>query len=516
MEIVQNRALIINTKTPAKVLQSIPKSTIVKSYSNGVHGLLVNWGLDEARVLTNLGFKNVPSPILRNYEWPGPFTPFTHQRDTAAFLTVRKRAFCFNEMGTGKTSSCIWAADYLQQKGVVNRVLVICPLSIMRSAWERELFRLCPQRTAVVAHGDKKARLAAINGNAPWVIINHDGIKLVTAELMAKFDLIIVDEANAFKTCTSERWKTLNSLIQPTTWLWLLTGTPASQSPLDAYGLAKLVSPEKVPRHFTAWRELVMNKINMFKWVPRISAQETVQTALQPAIRYAKRDCIDLPPIMYETRSVEMTAQQKKYYQMMVNKLVVETQEARITAVNAAAKMQKLLQIACGAAYTDEPEETMQFDIGSRLDVLKEVIDGTDNKVLIAVPYRNALLRLQEELGRHYMVDVIHGGVSAGKRTDIFKAFQESDNPRILLIQPQAAAHGVTLTAADTIIWYAPIPSFEYFAQFNARIDRPGQTNSMLVVQLEGSPVERRLNTLLRDRKMSSEALLETFLHLDS
>ena len=184
-------------------------------------------------------YGDAPSPMDKEYEWPGLYKPFAHQRVTASFLALRDRAFCFNEAGTGKTSSVIWAADYLMTQGLVQRVLVICPLSIMYSAWQADIFKTAMHRSVAVAYGDNNKRKKVINGEYEFVVINFDGVATVAEDISkAGFDLIVIDEANAYKTVSTKRWKTLAKLLTPTTKLWMLTGTPASQSPEDAFGLA--------------------------------------------------------------------------------------------------------------------------------------------------------------------------------------------------------------------------------------------------------------------------------------
>ena len=133
MEILEDKALVFRTRNPHKY-KIIPKHKVVERMDGG-YDVAVYWGLDECRVLKNLGVKDVPSPITRRYKWPGKFKPMAHQMETAAFLTLNKRAFCFNDPGTGKTLSALWAADYLMQRGDVRRCLILCPLSIMQSAW---------------------------------------------------------------------------------------------------------------------------------------------------------------------------------------------------------------------------------------------------------------------------------------------------------------------------------------------------------------------------------------------
>ena len=147
MEIVENKALKLKVRNPKRITSVIPKSAMV-----GDNEVLVKWDLEAAQVLKNLGIKNVPSPINKDYQWPGLYRPFDHQRTTAAFLTMHRRAFCFNEQGTGKTASIIWAADYLMKLGLVRRALVLCPLSIMQSAWQADLFQCAMHRTVTVAH----------------------------------------------------------------------------------------------------------------------------------------------------------------------------------------------------------------------------------------------------------------------------------------------------------------------------------------------------------------------------
>ena len=496
MRVVDNRGLLLKVHNPARITAAIPNSRHV-----GNNTVLVKWGIDESRVLKNLNISNIPSPIMGKYAWQGRYKPFKHQKTTAAFLTMHKRAFCFNEQGTGKTGSAIWASDFLMDEGTINRVLVICPLSIMDSAWRADLFKLVMHRSVEIAHGAKAKRKEIINGDAEYVIINYDGVEIVREEIAkGGFDLIIADEATHYKNAQTKRWKVLHSLLGADTWLWMMTGTPAAQSPLDAYGLAKLINPKGVPKFFGAFREMVMYKITQFKWVPKPHATDKVFNALQPAIRFTKKQCLDLPEMTYVKRKVELTPQQRKYYELLRKQMIAVADGEQITAVNAAVNMNKLLQISCGAVYTDTGE-TVEFDIKNRYKVLREVIDESSQKVLIFVPFRHVIDLLTEKLTNDNITNaIIRGDVSATKRTQIFDNFQTTPSPRVLIIQPQAAAHGVTLTAANTIVWWGPTSSLETYAQANARVHRSGQNHPCTVVQLEGSPVEKGVYKMLSNR----------------
>jgi SNF2 family DNA or RNA helicase len=495
MQVIDNKALLLRLRDPQRITTIIPKS---KELSD--NRVVVNWGVEETRVLKNLGI-DAPSPISTQYEWTGKFSPMRHQKTTSEFFTINKRGFCFNEQGTGKTASAIWAADYLMNKGYVSRALVICPLSIMHSAWADDLFTFAMHRTVDVAYGPPKKRKQIIENGSDFVIINYDGVEIV-ADAIANggFDLIIVDEATHYKNPQTKRWKTLNKLLNPETWLWMMTGTPAAQSPLDAYGLAKLVNPRAVPRFFGSFRDQVMYKVTNFKWVPKPEATETVFSALQPAIRFTKEECLDLPDIVYTTREVPLTRQQEKYYKELKNRMVMEAAEETVTAATAAVNMNKLLQISSGAVYTDD-KEVVEFDIKHRYKVLREVIDESSKKVLVFVPFKHTIQLLTDKLRKDKIpTEIISGAVSATERTRIFKEFQETDTPRVLVIQPQAAAHGVTLTAANTIVWWGPTSSVETYAQANARIHRAGQDHKCTVVQLQGSHIEKRVYALLDNK----------------
>jgi SNF2 family DNA or RNA helicase len=427
---------------------------------------------------------------------------------------MHRRAFCFNEQGTGKTSSVIWAADYLMNIGAIKRVLVLCPLSIMSSAWEADLFKFAMHRSCAIAHSySKEKRIGAAKGNADFVICNFDGLDIIKDEVK-NFDLVVIDEANAYKNVSTKRWKTLNSALKPDMWVWMLTGTPASQSPTDAYGLAKIINPSGVPKFFGAFRDQVMQKITQFKWVPKATSEKVLHDALQPAIRFTKDECLDLPEMTYVKRRVELTKQQERYYGMLKSRMVVQAAGEEITSVNAAVNMSKLLQISCGAVYSDSGE-TLEFDIKNRYKVLREVIDETQQKILIFVPFKNTIRILSQKLEADgFSTEIINGDVPAHKRAEIFRNFQDTSDPRILIIQPQAAAHGVTLTAADTVVWWGPTPSLETYAQANARAHRAGQRHPVTVVRLQGSNAEKHLYKMLDNRIDDHVKLVELYKNL--
>jgi SNF2 family DNA or RNA helicase len=386
----------------------------------------------------------------------------------------------------------------------------------MKSAWQQDLFKFAMHRSCSVAHGAAKQREKIIAAGAEFVIINFDGLAIVKDQIInGGFDLIVIDEANAYKNAQTNRWKIIKQIVNALNpRIWMLTGTPAAQSPLDAYGLAKLADGPNCPKFYGQYREQVMMKVTQFKWVPKPQSQDIVHSILQPAIRFEKKDCLDLPEVTHIEREAPLTPQQQKYYTKLKSQMLFEADGEEVSAVNAASRINKLLQISGGAVYTDTGE-VLEFDVSNRLNVVLEVIEEASNKVLVFVPFTHTIELLRAKLEKAGIsCDVINGKVSVNKRSDIIHQFQTQPNPHVLIIQPQAASHGLTLTAADTIIWYAPVTSVETYLQANARIDRPGQKNAMTIVHIKGSEVEDRLYNMLRGNIENHKRIIDLYRQL--
>jgi SNF2 family DNA or RNA helicase len=215
--------------------------------------------------------------------------------------------------------------------------------------------------------------------------------------------------------------------------------------------------------------------------------------------------------VVYQTREIPLTPQVTRYYKNLKDQMLIEAAGEKISAVHAAAKLNKLLQLSGGAVYTDKGE-VVEFDVSPRLNALLEVLEETENKVLVFVPYRHTIDLVANFLTSHgHTSRVINGDVAAKDRATIINEFQTTPEPRLLIIQPQSASHGVTLTAADTIVFWSPVMSVETYLQCVARIDRVGQVNSMTVVHLQGSEVERKMYEMLRGKVSNHEKLVDLY-----
>lgn len=508
------KAVILKLKNPSRVTTVIPTAVVVQHKGQPI--VAVPHRPDETRVLRNLGF-DVPDPMPIHYAFPkvgGRHDPFEAQRETASFLAMHSRAFCLNDMGTGKTNSALWAYDYLRRTKQVKKMLVVCPLSTMERTWGDSVFQTFPHLDSVVLHGTRERRRKLLDQDVNIYIINIDGLGTIK-DLLAKrpdIDLIVVDELALARNSGTERWKTLNVICnkQAPRRVWGMTGSPTPNAPTDAWAQCRLITPDSalVPKYFSAFRDKVMRQISPFKWVARAEATSVVHQMMQPSIRYALDDCTDLPEQIFISRDVEMTPEQTKAYKDMLGKLATEYQGGQILAVNEAVKANKLIQIACGVAYGTGGEEVV-LPSKPRLDVLREVIEESEGKAIVFVPLTAALESVAAELRRDMSVEIVHGETSKSDRDRIFSEFQRQPDPRVLVANAGTMSHGLTLTAATTIIWYAPVHSNEIYEQACARVRRPGQTRTTRIVHIAGSDIERRVYKRLQEKQSMQGLLLD-------
>ena len=491
------------------VAAAIPHATVHEKGGKKFHQ--VPHRPTETKLLNNLGFV-IPNPILTHYDWSG-VTPFESQKYTAALMVNHNRGFILNEMGTGKTLASLLACEYLMKVGEVKRVLIAAPLSTLNSVWAKEIFTHFPHRTTVVLHGSREKRKELLNTPADYYVINHDGIKLLEDELIMRGDIdaVIVDELAVLRNARSVRWKAFNRVLKKKKRAWGMTGSPMPKSPMDAYGQIKLLKPENVPTFMTAFKMQTMTQLNQFIWIPKPTATEDVFNLMQPAVRYTREECMDLPPTTYSVREVVMTAEQKKAYKQMAQEFTADFAKGTITAANSAVKASKLLQICCGFAYGGDDDITVELDASSRIGELKDIIEESSNKVIVFVPFRKALEILERELKKDFNIGVIHGGVSSNDRSQIFNLFQNGGDIDVILAQPNSMAHGLTLTAADTIVWYAPVYDLEVYGQANARITRPGQKNNTHIIHIQSTNLEQHIYKVLQSRGDLQNALLDMF-----
>ncbi len=507
------RAVLLDAADPSAILSIIPKATEVDPARAQGMNIAVRHGIEEARILKNLGY-DVPSPMKYSYDWPGPFTPFDHQIETAAFMTQYRRGFVLNDMGTGKSASALWATDFLMREGLVRRTLIVTPLSTLERVWSQEAFKLLTHRRTVILHGTRQKRLDLFRSDWELAVINFDGLRIIADEVKADptIDMVIVDEAsNAYRNASTKRYKAFRAMLRQDMRLWLMTGTPCPNEPTDAWAMARLVNPNAVPNFFGAFRRSTMVQVTQFKWKPRPEGYKIAYAAMQPAIRFRKEDCLTLPPVTVQQRDAELSKEQKELFDDMKKRFKASSDKGQLTAVNAADRLSKLRQIACGVVKDTETGEYIPLDFKPRLKVLMESIEDAGAKVIVIVPFKGIIKELAKAVGKQYSVGVLNGDVSPKRRNEILNEFKLTDDPHVLLCHPKVMAHGLTLTEADMMVFYGPIFSNDEAQQVTERINRPGQKNKMTIVQIGANPLEWGIYRVVEQRKVGQDTILDLY-----
>lgn len=469
--------------------------------------ILVPHEMRETLMLRHLGFQ-VPTPLIY-YDWAGG-TPYAVQRSTVEMLVENPRAYVLNHMGTGKTKVALWAWDFLNRNRLAGKLLVVAPLSTLNFVWAREVFNTLPGRRVEVLHGSRQDRLERLSRDADVYVINHDGLKVVLSELRTRADIdtLVLDELAVYRN-NSDRSKIMRKFAKKFSIVWGMTGAPMPNEPTDVWGQCMIVNDTLVPRFRSHAKDMLMNHVSTYKWTPKPDAVQRAFSWMQPACRYALDDVVELPEIISRTVDVPMSPQQAATYKAVSTKMQALVKSKEINAVNAGAAMNKLLQIAGGWVYTKNPE-FVRVDPTPRIVAMVELIRSSDRKVLVAIPYRHmieGIANIFDMVGGDLSNCVVHGDTP--NRDQIFNTFQNTDKWKVMLVHPQCVAHGITLTAADTIVWYLPITSLEVYDQFNARIRRIGQAHKQQILHLQGTPVERKVYKMLRDHQKIQDSFLQ-------
>lgn len=473
--------------------------------------LVVPHEIDTVKLARNFGFR-VPAPILSRYDWNND-KPFKTQKITAAMLTMNRRAYVLSQMGTGKTRATLHALNYLMMEGDIKRAIVVAPLSTLWNVWDNEIFRYFNHINCSVLYKTKAERIKKLAASAEVYVINHAGVGTIINELKARTDIdaVIIDELGVLRTEGTEMWHNINALIQNRKYVWGLTGSPTPNEPADAWAQCRLLTPHAVPPRFMHFKRITMRKVSQFRWIPKDDANDIVFDAMQPAVRFKRSDCTELPPVTFQMRKVALSKQQERVYKTMMEKLVVMFREGKVTAANEGVLFSKLLQIGAGWVYTQD-KQVIGLDNTERLQNLLDIIDEADGKVIVFNEFVHAAMNLYSVLEKKRIsCSLVTGQTAATDRNQIFTAFQNHQYPRVLVAHPKCMAHGLTLTAANTIVWFTPTTSLETYEQACARITRPGQKLNQLIIHLTGTPVEAKLYRRLQQKKTTQGALLELF-----
>ena len=400
---------------------------------------------------------------------------YAHQTDTTNFILKNPRCLITSDPGTGKTRSVLDAL--VQTKSVT---LVIAPLSILEAAWVDDIKKFQPTLTYGVAYAKNRQKIFA-DQELDMVITNFEAVNYLSKDpsLLDRFNTLVVDEFTAFKNKDSKRSKNLRKIVSQFDTRVFMSGTPNTNSIIDVWHPTLCVDDgQRLGTRYYSFRNQVCTpKFNGFanEWIDKPGIEETIAHQLNDInVRYALEDCIDLPDNVTRVMHTDLTPAVQKMYKTLSEESVLYTKQGTINAVNAGARVKKLLQLVSGAVYDEQGDA--KYIHQQRYDMIMDLLEVRKHS-LVAFNWkheRNALTALADKRG--YTYEIIDGETNPQKRVDIVQRFQ-AGQIKILFAHPQSASHGLTLTKATTCIWCSPTYNAEHFQQFNRRIHRSGQTN---------------------------------------
>lgn len=481
----------------------------------------------------------VVPPIMTDetYDWPieRGRKPMAHQRVYSNFTVMHPRMVNLGDMGTAKTLSTLWAMDFMMQQFAPGtcRALILAPLTILDTVWGAAIFRnLGKRRSFKILTGSEDKRIALLEEPADCYILNFDGMKVgahlrgpkrgqldgFSAALAARKDIqiVIVDEASAFKDSTTARHTFTRKAVGDRAFWWGLTGTPTPNAPTDAYGIAKFVN-NAFGKSFRSFQMETMVKITDFRWIPKKDGYETARRLLTPAVRFALDEVWDAPPMLFQRRKVELTAEQTKAMTALKNELQVIAKNGNaIPVANEAAARQKLIQISLGMVY-DEKHVAHTIDAKPRYEEIYEIISSTQRKVLVFVVITGALHLMVDFLRKKWKADklpytcnFINGEVAPKERAKIIRAFETDPEFKVCFADPQAAGHGINeFVAADTVVWASATDKAELFLQGNGRVRRPGQKHPTTCFQIISNKLESEIFDRLENNTSLQGVMLQ-------
>lgn len=501
-----NKALVVPaTPEVAGMFADAPRVTV-----HGNEHLVIPHGLRETLMLRHLNFP-APSPLI-HYDWPHPNPkepPFDTQKTTCDCMALQPRFYNLNDKGTGKSRTVLWTWDFLFSNGYCGALLVVAPRSTLYFNWMREVMSVLPHRRVQVLYGSKDERLRKLATPADIYIINHHGIDIIRPELEARkdIDVLALDELAVYRN-NSGRSKVMRKFVKRFKWAWGLTGDPMPKEPTDVWGQCMILTPHTVPSYRNACRDVLMIHKGGYRYEPKPDAIQRAFSMMQPSIRFTLDEVTELPDLIMRTADVDLSDEQRNAYKQIATLLAARIKNKDVRVPNAGAMLGKLLQCAGGWIYAPYPD-IVRVDPTPRIKALYDIIMSSNRKVLVAVPYRHMIEGLSKILHhKDVKLDhcVVHGDTR--RRDEIFSDFQSTSKYKAMLVHPETAHHGLTLTAAATIIWYLPVTSLEVYSQFNARIRRVGQTHKQEIIHLQSTPVERKVYRMLQNKQDIQQSFL--------
>jgi SNF2 family DNA or RNA helicase len=462
--------------------------------------------------------------------------PYAHQI-TALEKSWNKETFAyFMEMGTGKTKVLLDNAAMLYDKGKINGILIVAPKGVIKTWHEQEIPTHLPdhiesmtilwQANITKKQQEKLDLLFKSEVSLHILIMNVEAFSTDKGKTFAdKFlnchdTLMVIDESTTIKTPTAKRTKSIILLSQKAKYRRIMTGSPVTKNPLDLFSQCQFLDPWLLD--FTSYyafrnRYAEMRTINIsgrqvqvvngFKNLAELSDQ-----LKGFSYRVLKEDCLDLPDKIYMKRNIKLSPDQLKVYDQMKREALATLNGKQVTTVNVLTQLMRLHQITCGH-FTADDGSTQPLP-NQRITELMDVLDEIEGKAIIWAHYQYDILAIIKEIvkvhGPESVVDY-YGLTPSDERQDNIRKFQSDPKCRFLIGTPSTGGYGITLTAANTVIYYSNGYDLEKRLQSEDRAHRIGQKKSVTYVDImaENTVDEKIVKSLRKKINIASEVLGE-------
>lgn len=441
------------------------------------------------------------------------YTPRAYQEYAENFILEHEAAGLFLDMGLGKTAISLSACEKLLRDSFdIYKPLVIAPLLPAKDTWPKELAKWdnLEGLTYSLIVGSEKERIAALNADADFYIVNRENVVWLVDLYKKKwpFDMVVIDELSSFKSSKAQRFRALKKVRKYIRRIVGLTGTPSPNGLLDLWSQVYLLDEGKaLGRTLSVYRETYFNPGRrgpqgiVYDWTPKEGAKEAIYERLKGlCISMRSDDYLDLPERLFIPQELDLPQKAKGMYRQLQRDTLLPFADGDVDAGTAAILTNKLLQMATGAVYDENGNVKQIHD--AKLDKLEQLIEEANGQpVLLFYNYKHERDRIKARFP--YAVEIKDDGAIA--RWD-------AGQVPILLANPASAGHGLNLQfGGHIIIWFSPTWNYEFFDQANKRLHRPGQTESVLIHILiaRGTMDERVLNVALKSKEECQDGLLD-------
>ena len=417
------------------------------------------------------------------------------------------------DMGLGKTLTTLTALEWMiDLLGGVTKTLIIAPLSVAKNTWPAEIAKWdhTQHLSYSLVLGDRVHRVNALLTDADIYITNRENVGWLVDYYKQRwpFDTVVIDELSSFKSPAATRFKSLRKVRPRMKRVVGLTGTPAPNSLMDLWPEMYLLDQgERLGKTITGYRRDYFHPGAgdghiVYKWELNQGAEAKIYDRISDiAVSMKSGDYLQLPPRTDNTVEVELKPKQMGQYRQLEKDFILDAEEdGEITASNAAVLTNKLLQMANGAIYDDDKQVVRIHD--RKLEALKAIIEEAQGQpVLVFYQFKHDLARILEAIPEAKALDV---------KSDDIERWNRGEIP-VLLAQPQSAGHGLNLQqGGHIIVWFSLTWSLEYYQQANARLDRQGQTQPVIVHHLVAKgTIDEQVLRVLQGKAKGQNALLE-------